>query len=484
MLKNKTSECILTAIIVADSSTAGERIMQNMDFWFFWNIFKKRWNIILLIACISAMGVGVYSKLFIKPIYTSSVSLYLGRVTENSLEGAARALGNSAVGSTASELALGSQLTGDYRELINFEVITEGVRDELAKGGKWKNKGYSVTADQIKASRILKINIFGDNPLFCQEVATIYAKEFMSKSQELIGLSNTQIIEEPALQMRPISPNITRNILGGFIIGFAVSFAFFILCRLIDRTIRSAGEIEAALNVPVVGTVHKDKDFALSKDNPFLFGDEAGANTRTQVAEDFRVFRVNLINKRESEKAAEEKDEGSIIAVTSAQAKEGKTFCTANLGAALAEAGYKVLLIDCDTGKRGLQSSLGKADEKGLMNILSDEADFESTVKRNLGNLNMDILYCGDKSVNSANLMISPKFKELMKKVKKEYDYAFLDVSCHLGTADIVSAGSAADSVLLLVRAGKTENEAAKETVEAMKRANLDISGVILNGVE
>ena len=143
-----------------------------------------------------------------------------------------------------------------------------------------------------------------------------------------------------------------------------------------------------------------------------------------------------------------------------------------------------MLLIDCDTGKRGLQSSLGEADEKGLMNILSDEADFESTVKRNLGNLNMDILYCGDKSVNSANLMISPKFKELMKKVKKEYDYAFLDVSCHLGTADIVSAGSAADSVLLLVRAGKTENEAAKETVEAMKRANLDISGVILNGVE
>ena len=62
------------------------------------------------------MAVGVYSKLFIKPIYTSSVSLYLGRVTENSLEGAARALGNSAVGSTASELALGSQLTGDYRE--------------------------------------------------------------------------------------------------------------------------------------------------------------------------------------------------------------------------------------------------------------------------------------------------------------------------------------------------------------------------------
>ena len=71
-----------------------------------------------------------------------------------------------------------------------------------------------------------------------------------------------------------------------------------------------------------------------------------------------------------------------------------------------------------------------------------------------------------------------------MEKVKKEYDYAFLDVSCHLGTADIVSAGSSADSVLLLVRAGKTEGTVAKQTIDALKRANLDISGVILNGVE
>ena len=107
--------------------------MQNMDFWFFWNIFKKRWNIILLIACVSAMGVGVYSKLFIKPIYTSSVSLYLGRVTENSLEGAARALGNSAVG---------APFVGIYGAC---STCTEGIMllSELIAGGA--DIGASVT---------------------------------------------------------------------------------------------------------------------------------------------------------------------------------------------------------------------------------------------------------------------------------------------------------------------------------------------------
>ena len=171
--------------------------------------------------------------------------------------------------------------------------------------------------------------------------------------------------------------------------------------------------------------------------------------------------------------------------MTSTGAKDGKTFCTANLGASLAEAGYNVLLIDCDnSGKRGLQSYFGKKEEKGLMNILTEETDFKDAVKHNLNGSNMDVLFGGNQNLNSANLMVSPKFKKLMEDVKKKYDYVFLDVSCHLGTADIVSAGSSADEVLLLVRSGKTDSSEIKQTAETLKRANLDISGVILNGVE
>lgn len=454
--------------------------MINMDFWFFWNIFRRKWRIVILVAFLTAIMAGVFSKLFIKPVYRSSVSLYFGRVTESSpLEKIASGGG---LGETTAQLALGSQLTGDYRELINYDVIREGVQDELAKLGKWKNKKYMVSADQVKGSRIMRINVDSNDPLYSQEVANIYAKEFISKAQQLVGIQNTQIIEEPALNYVPIFPNIPLNILGGFAVGFFLTFMVYVAMRILDRTIRTSEEVETALNVPVVGTVHKDSDYALAKDNPILFtSGEQSEEQRTQIAEDFRVFRVNLINRK---KEKENKDDGSVIAVTSSQAKEGKTFCTANLGAALAEAGYKVLLIDCDTGKRGLQSYFGKSDEKGLMNILSDETDFEHTVKRNLNNLNMDVLFCGNHKVNSANLMISPKFKELVDSLKKKYDYAFLDVSCHLGSADIVSAGSTADSVLLLVRAGKTEGAMAKQTVDALKRANLDISGVILNGVE
>ena len=424
---------------------------------------------------------NIYSKLFITPIYRSSVSLYLGRVTENNPLNKAQLLsGKNDMLSLGSELALGSQLSGDYQQLVNFDVITEGVEDELAKQGKWQKKKYQVTAQQIKASRIMRIDIDSDNPVYSQEVARIYAKEFINKVQQLVGIQNTQIIEEPALDMIPISPNIRRNVLIGFIGGFVLMLLVYVAIRILDRRIRTSEEIEQTLNLPVVGTVHEDKDYALEHSNPLLFTNvEGSAQDRSQLAEDFRVFRVNLINNR-----PKDKEDGSIIAVTSTTAKDGKTFCTANLGASLAEAGYKVLLVDCDTGKRGLQSYFGKKGEKGLMNILTGETDFEHVVKHNLNGSNMDVLFCGDQNLNSANLMVSPKFKELMEELKKQYDYAFLDVSCHLGTADIVSAGSSADSVLLLVRSGKTEGAVIKQTADALKRANLDISGVILNGIE
>ncbi|MBQ9772242.1 MAG: polysaccharide biosynthesis tyrosine autokinase [Lentisphaeria bacterium] len=451
--------------------------MQNMDFWFFWDIFRKRWNIILFVACAVAIATSVYSKLFIKPVYRAEVTLYFGKMEEQQNENLVE-LGKKF--GVSEQLNLGTQLTQDYQQLVEAAIIKDSVEDELAKRSKIvKNVFYRVSTEAIKGnSRSMKIIVDSNDAILSQDIANIYADVFKKEVPKLVGVQNITTLNEAKLNKRPVSPNVEKNILIGFVVGFLLSYLVFIAARLLNRALWTSEEVEKSLNVPVVGTVHKDKDFALDKDNPFLFGEASATNSRTQVAEDFRVFRVNLINQKK------EGDEGSVIAVTSAQAKEGKTFCTANLGASLAEAGYKVLLIDCDTGKRGLQTYLGTSDEKGLMNILEDETDFEHTVKKNLNNMNMDVLFCGNKKVNSANLMISPKFKELMKKVKQEYDYAFLDVSCHLGTADIVSAGSTADSVLLLVRAGKTEEASAKQTIEALNRANLDISGVILNGVE
>lgn len=452
-----------------------------MDLCFFLNVFKRRWRIIFCIACFVAIATGLYCKLFIDPVYRSAVTLYFGKITD---EDTGEPINTEKhLNQATSQLALGSQVTSDYSTLINFEVINNGVEDELRKLENWQDKSYKASVSLTEGARMMVINIDSTNPFFCQEVANIYARKFISKAEQLIGVQNIQIIEEATLNFTPISPKIQPSVLFSFIGGLILAMVFAVLHKMLDRTIYKAEEVEKVLDVPVIGTVRKDHNYDSNTKLPLLWDKEKNNPlTPNKITDDFRVFRVNLINR----KSMDGKDgEGSVIVMTSTFPKEGKTFCTANLGASLAEAGYKVLLVDCDNEKFGLQNCFEDGSDEGLMNVLSSkDIKFENVVKHNVNNLNLDVLFCGSKDVVASNLMISPDFKELMSKVKKQYDYTLLDVSTNLGVADLVSAGSSADSVLLLVQAGKTKSEMMKKTAQILKRANLDISGVILNGTD
>ena len=94
----------------------------------------------------------------------------------------------------------------------NYEKIRMASSFEASYGGSEANIALALA------------NLGVDSTFF-----SVVPNNSIGKSAIRMLRSNTQIIEEPALQMHPVSPNITRNILGGFIIGFAVSFALFLI---------------------------------------------------------------------------------------------------------------------------------------------------------------------------------------------------------------------------------------------------------------
>lgn len=442
-----------------------------MDFWYFQKIYRMKWKLIMMFAIIMALFAALGSKIFLTPTYISSVSLYFGKVTTNS-EPTQKDI------STTQQLSLGMQLIGDYRELIFFDVIKEGVLDELAAYTQWKNKPYEISVDLLNQSRIMQISILSSDPYYSQALANTYARQFVNEIQQVVGIKNAQIINEASFNPKPVKPIIMLNAIYGLVFGFFLAFFFFIVRALLDRTIKTPTEAAEKFHLPVLGVVQEDKYLYLEDNNPILFSGTSLADN-TLLAEDFRVLRVNLINRKTRQDGS-----GSVIAVTSSSAKEGKTFCTANIAASLAEAGCKVLLIDCDTGKNGLQSLLAEKKTLGLMNILDGETNFEDVVKCEINKLPLDLLFCGNKESNSANLMISKKFKQLIEDVRKKYEYVFLDISTNRGRADAVTAGSCADAVLLLIRANKTEEELIHQTAESLQRAQLPVTGIIINGVD
>ncbi len=120
------------------------------------------------------------------------------------------------------------------------------------------------------------------------------------------------------------------------------------------------------------------------------------------------------------------------ICVSLSKGGVGKTTTSVNLGAGLALAGYKVLLVDTDTQGQAAYM-LGKKPHAGLTELLTGELGPEETIINARNNL---WLLAGGKSLAGVKRVIDKKsfgaewtLSESLKNVENNYDFIIIDTS-------------------------------------------------------
>lgn len=169
------------------------------------------------------------------------------------------------------------------------------------------------------------------------------------------------------------------------------------------------------------------------------------------------------------------------IIMTSAIPGEGKSSVSINLAVSLADAGSRVLLMDCDLRKPILHRylKLDKSSYKGLTNILSGGVLTESIV--NMKSLNLHVIIADAIPPNPAELLGSGRMKILVGELEKHYDYIIFDTPPVSVVTDAAVLSQYADGVILVIR----QNHATFDEV-ALAKKNLDtvhanILGAVLN---
>ena len=104
----------------------------------------------------------------------------------------------------------------------------------------------------------------------------------------------------------------------------------------------------------------------------------------------------------------------------------GKSFISTNFAAVAAKTGQKVLIIDADMRKGYLQQSFGLKWENGLSDVLSNKQEFAQSVKTTPVE-NLEIITRGQVPPNPSELLMHPRFAELMEWAAKEYDLVIVD---------------------------------------------------------
>src|SRR5215210_1113812 len=144
---------------------------------------------------------------------------------------------------------------------------------------------------------------------------------------------------------------------------------------------------------------------------------------------------------------------GTVYAVANQKGGVGKTTTAVNLGACVAEAGFRTLLLDVDPqGNATVNLGLGKDEHPNLYDALGGHFPLEAAV-RPTGVERLDIVP-STPDLAGANVELprlagsEGRLREALAPVRDRYDYAFLDCPPSLGPLT-VNALVAADRVIV-----------------------------------
>jgi capsular exopolysaccharide synthesis family protein len=279
-------------------------------------------------------------------------------------------------------------------------------------------------------------------------------------------VSDSRLIDAARSTLRPVSPKKSVVLLVFGLMGLLLPAVVMWVLDWFDNKISSKDEIEKNIKSPIIGEIS-----FITQATKIL----SMSQSRSKYAEQIRTLRTNL----------EFMQAGGgikVVLITSSVSGEGKSFLTANLGAALAALDKKVIVLGFDLRKPGLHKVFGINNEEGLSNCLVGQTGL-SQIIRKTGIENMDIITCGHIPPNPQELLQGAILPQLFEELKTQYDYIIVDTPPVSLVSDAIILDRYADVTVYVIRQNYTPKDRIKFINDLSETKKLKNFGVVVNGI-
>jgi polysaccharide biosynthesis transport protein len=291
-----------------------------------------------------------------------------------------------------------------------------------------------------------------------------------------------RMYDAPHVQPERVSPKAGANLIFAGVAGLAFGLLLGVAREALDSRIRNRKDAESWFGAPVIGALPRETD-----GRPPVGSGAGGALRRVRTGR--RTASLELLRARLQ--FAHVGLEGPTVLVTGAGPRVGKSSVVANLGAALARTGKRVICVDADVREPSLHRYFGlDATGPGLVDVLKNDAEIADVLQRvdlfqpgangaSASTGRLEALAAGNSSSALVDVLTPDALAILMDMLRARADFVVFD-SPPLAVADAYPLAIQSDNVLVVARRGRTTRDQAEWVRTTLDELGIAKIGVVL----
>jgi polysaccharide biosynthesis transport protein len=369
-----------------------------------------------------------------------------------------------------------AQIQAEIQRIIsNLEARVQVARERTASVAGSLGGARGTLATNNAAS--VRLNELERN---AESVRTLY-QSFLDRFKETsasagIEQSDARVVSRAQTPTNPSSPNVPLNLALGLALAIGGGLAGVVLAELLDSGLATAEDVERKLGLPNLGSVPLVSSVAEPADRNTPPVDYVLKKPLSGFAEAMRALRTSILYSRVGQ-------ETKVITMTSALPAEGKTTTSICLARVAAQAGARVVLVDCDLRRRNVNRLLGIEPEKGLLEVLNRSATLDEALVLDEAS-GAYVLALATSSFTPKDVFGSEAMDHLISSLRQSFDLIILDTAPVLAVADTRVLATLSDTTVLLARWRKTPEKAVANAIKLLAQAGAPVAGLALTQVD
>lgn len=203
------------------------------------NLLLRKWWLILLSLAVGVCAAFGYTKICVTPLYQASSMIYV--------------LGTQ--GGESININLSRQLTSDFITLSKSRPVIEDAINRVNLDMTYEEVAGMISVENPTDTSMLKTTVTSADPQLAKSLSNAMSDTLAERIQEVMGKDKPSTVEKAIEPKYPVTPNTTKNMIVGGLLGAVLMMGVLVLLFLMDDRIKNQDDVERYLQLNVLASV-------------------------------------------------------------------------------------------------------------------------------------------------------------------------------------------------------------------------------------